>query len=52
MLKKSTSLLKVKVEAQVQRITDETVKFCAYNFSEGPFLKAKRAIIDLTVRTI
>ena len=33
-------------------ITDETVKVCAYNFSEGAFLQAKQAIIELRLRTI
>ena len=32
--------------------TDETVKVCAYNFSEGAFLQAKQAIIELRLRTI
>ena len=33
-------------------ITDQTVKVCAYNFSESGFLQAKQAIIELTLRTI
>lgn len=33
-------------------ITDETVKVCAYNFSESAFLWPKQAIIDLALRTI
>ena len=33
-------------------VTDETVKVCAYNFSEGAFLQAKQAIIELRLRTI
>jgi len=32
--------------------TDQTVKVCAYNFSESAFLQAKQAIIELTLRTI
>ena len=33
-------------------LTDETVKVCAYNFSESAFLQEKQAIIELTLRTI
>jgi hypothetical protein len=33
-------------------VTDETVKVCANNFPESPFLKAKRAIVELALRTI
>ena len=33
-------------------LTDETVKVCAYNFSESAFLEEKQAIIELTLRTI
>lgn len=35
-----------------KRLTDETVKVCAYNFSESAFLQEKQAIIELTLRTI
>ena len=35
-----------------QQHTDETVKVCAYNFSESAFLQATQAIIELTLRTI
>ena len=33
-------------------ITDETVKVCAYTFSESVFIQATQAIIELTLRTI
>ncbi len=33
-------------------ITDETVKVCAYNFSQSASLQATQAIIELTLRTI
>ena len=33
-------------------LTDETVKVCAYTFSESAFLQATQAIIELTLRTI
>ena len=33
-------------------VTDETVKVCAYNFSESAFIQEKQAIIELTLRTI